>query len=248
MNQNNVRLATELISKLPNSIANTLIDFFTKNVSIAVWDDKLLGLSERPIKTIIDIGANQGQAIQKFSKIFPNAIIYAFEPLEVPFKKLKNIAQTNPRIRPYNSALGDTEKTLTFFDYEKSNVSSSFLRVTPTTVKDYPIMKCQKEIQVKQLTLDAFFKESLDSLQKEILVKIDVQGYENNVIKGGAKTLEQASACIVEISIDYFYEKQTTFKEVFLLLDRLGFNYIGNIDQVKAENGRVKYFDAVFSK
>lgn len=229
-------------------MADFLVDIFTRNVSIKTWDDKLLGLKEEPIKTVIDIGANKGQSTQKLANIFPNSTIYAFEPLAEPFKKLKDLANLNPQIIPYNLALGDTVEKLPFFLHEKSSQSSSFLKITKKCQNDYPILKYQKPIEIQQLTLDGFFEGLSNPLEKEILVKLDVQGYEKKVIKGGSEVLKQASACIVEISVDPVYENQSTFKEVFELLDRLNFNFVGNIHQVKAQTGRIKYFDAVFIK
>lgn len=248
MKQDNIRLVTDLISKLPNSLANSLINFFTTNVSIDIWDDKLLGLKEKPIKTIIDVGANIGQSTKKFAKIFPKATIHAFEPLQEPFLKLEQLSKQNFHIISYNFALGDEEKKLTFFDHEKCTVSSSFLKTTQETKEDFPILKHQKEIIVEQLTLDGCFEKKLNSLESEILIKLDVQGYEKNVIKGGLKTFKRANACIIEISVDNVYEGQSTFKDIFVLLDSLGYKFVGNIDQVKGEDGRIKYFDSVFVK
>ena len=38
---------------------------------------------------IFDIGANKGQSIERFKKIFPNCIIHAFEPIKYEFESLK---------------------------------------------------------------------------------------------------------------------------------------------------------------
>jgi tRNA G46 methylase TrmB len=62
------------------------------------------------IKTIIDIGANEGQFIDKISKILPDANIYSFEPLKDSFVKLKKNTRNNKNITAYNFALGDEEK------------------------------------------------------------------------------------------------------------------------------------------
>ena len=41
---------------------------------------------------VFDVGANKGQSVQFFKSIYPKAKIYAFEPSEITFRKLKKVA------------------------------------------------------------------------------------------------------------------------------------------------------------
>jgi len=47
---------------------------------------------DRPIKTVLDIGANVGESIERFRRIWPEAKIYSFEPRAVAFEKLFDAA------------------------------------------------------------------------------------------------------------------------------------------------------------
>ena len=85
-------------------------------------------------------------------------------------------------------------------------------------------------------------------MNHEILIKLDVQGYEDRVIKGGEETFKKAKACIVEVNLYKLYEGQTNFKEIVELLYNSGFRYAGNLDQAFDNDGRVIYIDAVFIK
>lgn len=243
-----MELVSIIFSKLPYSTSNKLIDFFVQNVSIKKWDNRLLGLSKLPIKTIIDVGANQGQSSKKFARIFPQSIIYAFEPLEYSFKNLKRAVQDNHNIVPFNLALGEREAIVEFYEHMYFSQSSSVLKTTKSCDENYPILKDKKIINVQQKSLDQVINELPGFPSPEILIKLDVQGYEDRVIVGGMETFKKAIACIVEISVDLVYEGQASFKDIFELLDELKFQYVGNIDQVQSQSGNVQYFDAVFIK
>ncbi len=62
-------------------------------------------------------------------------------------------------------------------------------------------------------------------IQQPCLVKIDVQGYEDKLIRGGRQTLGRASACIVEVDVDNMYEGQAHVMTVFGALDDCGLCY-----------------------
>lgn len=209
----------------------------------------LLGLHSWPIRTVIDIGANTGQFAREISDFFPNAKLYCFEPLPEPFDALSTWAKTQQgRAVPFNLAVGETEGEVEMFLHEDHTPSSSLLATTKLTERYYPFTKEQKRIRVRQTTLDAALDEGRVALTSEILIKLDVQGYEARVIAGGHKTFAKASACILEVSLDALYEGQADFKELLLMLEELGYRYVGNLDQAYGEDGHCIYLDAVFLK
>jgi hypothetical protein len=97
---------------------------------------------------------------------------------------------------------------------------------------------------IKMATLDGVLGEA--SLKPDILIKLDTQGYEKQVIKGGLNLFRRAAACIVEANLFPLYEGQPSFTELVSLLDQLGFRYAGNLEQTYDKQGQVVYVDAVF--
>jgi hypothetical protein len=97
-------------------------------------------------------------------------------------------------------------------------------------------------------TLDGIVSELPAPLLPEVLIKLDVQGYEDRVIKGGIKTFRLSRACIVEICLDPLYEGQPTFTGICQSLHELGYRYAGNLYQTLADDGHVIFLDAVFMK
>lgn len=206
----------------------------------------LLGLRNLNIRTIIDIGANKGQFAKMISNIFPQSKIYCFEPLSEPFNALSQFAEKNNRITSYNFALGDREGDLNIFSHIEHSPSSSFLKTTNTCEQLYPMTKKQISTKVKITTLDGWRENFENPLPLDILIKCDVQGCEDRVIRGGARTFSMAKACLLEINLDCLYEGQATFKDIFLLLHNLGFKYAGNVEQHYAQDGHTIFIEAVF--
>jgi len=107
-------------------------------------------------------------------------------------------------------------------------------------------MKEQKEtIDVRRLDTVAIGLP----VEDELLVKIDVQGYEDRVILGGKGVLSRASVIIVETSFASLYERQPLFGEVYSLLNGMGFRYHGSLDQtVSSLDGAILQADALFTR
>ena len=209
----------------------------------------ILGLRKLPIRTIIDVGANTGQFARYISDLFPEGDILAFEPLAGPFKELQRWAnQMGERVTVFNLAIGEEEGGFEIFNHEAHSPSSSFLKTTDVCETLYPFTKKQVSRKVKLSTLDKIIGSLSRPLVPDILIKLDVQGYEDRVVRGGRETFKMAKACILEVNLDKLYQKQTTFNDITFLLYELGYRYAGNLAQAYADDGHVIYIDAVFMK
>ena len=212
----------------------------------------LLGLRNLPIKTVIDVGANTGQFAKMISSVFPKAHIYCFEPLPEPFTKLKKWTEKNTGGRGgctvFNVALGQNEGEVEMLAHLDHSPSSSLLETTEVCETIYPFTQKQAKVKVKLTTLDKVSSQYINSFTSDTLIKLDVQGYEDRVIRGGTETFRKARACILEINLDSLYENQANFKEILSLLYELGYRYAGNLDQSYADDGHVIFIDALFLK
>lgn len=210
----------------------------------------LLGLTGLDIGTIIDVGANQGQFAQMIVEFFPRAELYCFEPLEEPFGKLSAWAQTQSgRVHCFQLALGEQEGEMEMHLHEQHTPSSSLLASTDTCHRLYPQTQTERMARIRLSTLDRALEDTLDHLPREILLKLDVQGFEDRVLRGGqVRVLSQCRAVVLEVCLDPLYEGQADFHGLAQLLHEAGFRYAGNVDQAYGENGRVVFLDAVFVK
>ena len=208
---------------------------------------KLLGLQPLGLRSVIDVGANVGQFATLAMAAFPAAQIHSFEPLPSVYQQLRAFAaeKGNGRVRAYNLALGEREGVVPMRAKTEWNLSSSLLKSTDTMHERWPNTRDETMIDVTLTTLDAFIAKEGLSLP-DLLVKLDVQGYEAQVLRGATATLRRARAVVLEVNIDPLYEGQASFRELFGILDELGYHYAGNQEQAVAADGHVIYLDAVF--
>src|SRR3974390_1034246 len=66
-------------------------------------------------KVIFDVGAHRGESLYEFTKWFPRADVYCFEPGADAYATLCERARKNPRVTCVNAALGDTVGEGTLF-------------------------------------------------------------------------------------------------------------------------------------
>jgi len=238
-----MNIVTDWVKQIANKFGFDIIR--TKNKPAVT----LLGLRTLPINTIIDVGANVGQFAKYAMNRFPQAKIYCFEPLPEPYEKLRSWADhRGGGVTVFNMAIGEKTGSADMFYYLEQSPSSSFLEATKLANMLYPATEHRERISVDMMTLDEAVHTKNMELDGDILIKLDVQGFEDRVIKGGQLTFQKAKACILEVCLDSLYEKQAGFKDLLFLMDELGYHYCGNLDQAYGEDGHCIFFDAVFMK
>jgi FkbM family methyltransferase len=139
---------------------------------------------------IVDVGANKGQSIDFYLKVYPDAQIYSFEPNPELFEKLQkkyglsnqvylfNLGISNISGRLIlNKAVLDETSTFEALNFESSylNRKSKILGVSKTEI-------IESRIEVGVITLSEFFH--LNHLKHVNILKIDTEGHEVNVLKG----------------------------------------------------------------
>ncbi len=205
----------------------------------------LAGLGGLDFRTIIDIGANTGQFARDIRARFPTARIYCFEPVPQAFAMLEAWAAADGRAEAVQLALGDEPGRVEMFVHTNATTSSSLLPTTSRSHELYPTTVKQTTVSVAVQRLDDWARLSGADLARA-LVKIDVQGYEANVLRGGPNVLAKAKAVIIEVNIEGLYEGQGRFRDLVQLLDAAGLKYAGNLSQACAADGRIVFVDAVF--
>ncbi len=197
------------------------------------------------IETILDVGANVGQFATLAHAVFPSARIFSFEPLPDCFEQLKLRLPKNSQA--FNMALGDRNAEIDFYR-ASSSPSSSFLRMNALHIETFPESREGQEaspIKVKVGKLDEIARDL--ELADNILLKLDVQGYEDRVISGGAETLKRVAVALVETSFLPIYDGQVLFADVHELLFAAGFIFQGNLNQqFHPVDGRIVVADSIF--
>jgi FkbM family methyltransferase len=201
-------------------------------------------LQERNIATVLDIGANIGQFAQFINKILPHARIHSFEPLQDQYRQLEQLRQMIPLLQCYPFAVGSENNEMEINANEFS-ASSSLLPMTELHTSAFPFTKHTAAQKVQVRTLDSMMTEIKP--EKNIMLKIDVQGFELEVLKGSGSLLHLVDVILVETSFQELYRGQPLFNDIYQFLLSKNFSYHGSFDQIFMRmNGEVLQADAIF--
>lgn len=177
-------------------------------------------VQNKTITTIFDVGANIGQTSLFLNKHFPQAEIFAFEPISETFEKLKNNTYRLNNIKCLNYALGSQESEKVIHIRENSELN---------TLVEYnqPLSDVQGTEKIKITTIDKIANKN--QIQKIDLLKIDVQGYELEVIHGAEFYIKNNLINFIysEIDFDKNNNECQYFDELNYFLSRHGFRLSG---------------------
>ncbi|RPJ77658.1 MAG: FkbM family methyltransferase [Alphaproteobacteria bacterium] len=197
------------------------------------------------IKTVFDIGANTGQFARLIHEVLPDAFIYSFEPLEECYQKLKTKEREIANFKAFNIALGDTDGEIEFYRNEFPP-SSSILPMADLHKQNYPFTDKEYLLKVKVARLDDIARDLVN--KDNLLIKIDVQGYEDKVIAGGTELIKKAKILIIETSFLPLYVGQPLFENIYDSL-RENFRYMGALSQSRnLIDGSILQEDSIFMR
>ncbi len=187
-------------------------------------ETKVLWLKRLGIRTIIDVGASKGNFSFEFHGLFPDAHIFAFEPLHDCFQLTINKMQGIPNFTAYNIALSDSRGEQEIYRSSYSG-ASSLIPMAPLQKELFPVTAGQTREKIKTDTLDAVLGSV--KLEEPMLIKLDVQGTEDVVIRGGRSLFRRAKIVITETSFQKLYEHQPLFNDICKQLEELEYRYVG---------------------
>lgn len=163
----------------------------------------------RPGDVVVDVGANFGlTALAAFSVVGSSGQVHAFEPHPRIFSFLVGNIELNGAervITPYNLAIGDREGAVLITDERADDQNS----VSPDGTG----------LPVPMSTLD----RAASTLPQIALLKIDVEGYEQFVLRGATDTLTRTACVYFESSAENFAQHGYSLGDIIEMLARHGF-------------------------
>jgi FkbM family methyltransferase len=202
-------------------------------------------LAQRNYSTILDAGANKGQ-FSLIARLFnPNARIEAFEPLDDQADIFDNVFALDEAVTLHRYALGSAEGE-TDINISNSPDSSSLLPISELQTQHFPGTQraASTTIQVKRLDCCLTGAE----LGANPLLKIDVQGFELELLMGATELLPHIQTVYVECSFIELYEGQALASEVIEFLREHGFSLRGFYNPQYDAGGAAIQADLAFSR
>lgn len=177
-------------------------------------------LAEIGCDFILDVGGNRGQFSLISRLLKPDTPIIAFEPIPTEAEVFCRVTSGFKNIQLHQTALGE-QCGEAEIHLSRSADSSSLL---PIGEKQKSLFKNTDEVGTLKVPI-----KRLDDFQSEwenysqILLKIDVQGFELSVLKGAVETLKHCAYVYVECSETELYVGQAIFKDVLAFLEQHSF-------------------------
>lgn len=200
-----------------------------------------------PLQILIDVGANEGE----FSKSFYSFIKYDKVILIEPNKSLNTIIDKKFKGINYsiiNKALSNTKGDQTYYYHEDSQMNS----LIPSDEIKLQIEFGDKEITseiVNTSTLDEVMAPNFNKNTKErVFLKLDTQGNEIDILKGGSEVLNISTYCLIEYMANSPYERENKLEDLMNLMQNAGFKCLGPVYLKKRRNFEIGAVNYLFIK
>ena len=177
--------------------------------------------------TILEIGAlqlkNSKEPFYQLLEYFPSSEIIGFEIEKELCDKMNSKASKG--IKYYSCALGEKNEKKRLYN-TKNPMCTSLYKPNEKLIRLYnnlDVAYLKNETEVETIALDTFIKKN--NIDEIDLIKIDVQGAELDIFKGGKNTLQNVLKIICEVEFISIYENQPLFGDVSNFLTKHDFMF-----------------------
>lgn len=169
-------------------------------------DQIIEDIFKNKVINIFDVGANIGQSIDRFKKIFDeNANIYAFEPQKNCYDQLLNKFGNYNKVKAFNVLVSNECEDIVFnISSNKNNTQSSVYEYENTKYTQVNNLKMVKKEIIKKeriIKLDDFCNKY--KINQIDFLKIDTQGSEVDVLKSAEQLILNKKIKILEIEMNF---------------------------------------------
>jgi FkbM family methyltransferase len=187
-----------------------------------LYTEAFLKAAMRPGDTALDVGANMGMVTLLMSSLVgPNGRVFAFEPNPMEAARIKELIELNnlTNVHLHPMALGDQECEMTLRVIGDWSISGTLGQVSG---KDEAEVSHSFNIPVRRAdTL-------LPDVAGNVLIKIDVEGFECSVLRGMAGLIDRAKpALITEVEPELLPRGGGSVEELFSMLQSRGYRAYG---------------------
>ena len=213
-----------------------------------VFHQVLAGVEHRRILTaelgtVVDVGANRGQFTLAARRWAHKANVIAFEPLAEAADRFRNLFYKDSKVTIFQTAIGP-ERCEMDMHVAGMDDSSSLLPITKLQEKLYPGTGEIKRNTVKVQRLSDSI--SLNEINAPAMLKIDVQGYELEALRGCEKMLDRFSYVYAECSFIELYSGQALVDDIIAWLRERGWCLSGIYNMTYNHKGKSVQADFLF--
>jgi FkbM family methyltransferase len=186
--------------------------------------------------SVIDVGANRGNWMIETRRVFPSARFFLVDADPANAATLDQICSSTPRSQFFIALLGaESREEVRFY---QMGTGSSVLAERSSTQRN--------ELKLRMSTLDDLVAAEVNS---PMLLKLDVQGYELEVLRGARKILAEAEVVVIECSLIQYNDGAPLFAEVVSFMSERGFLVYDFCGHMRRESdGALFQIDVIFAR
>lgn len=194
---------------------------------------------------IIDVGGANGGTSVYFANAFPGHQVYCIEPNPRMLPYLKAVESKHKSVTVKPLALGSTRAEavlhVTANDLSSSLNELNLDELEQTDSEFQAKLREEQQIQVRVSTLDEEFRD----FPGVLLIKLDTQGTEIEILKGGVGTLRKTRFILTEMNNHLLYKNTCQYYEVDEFLRSRSFKLTDIIVTYRGDEGVTEY-DALY--
>jgi FkbM family methyltransferase len=177
------------------------------------------------VNRVVDVGANHGDFSLAASVLYPMAQVWLVEPLPTLQAELeRRCARRNGRWRLESCALGSQTGSATLYVDPNADAIGSLAGFSNEYLKVNPQVKVGQTFACQVRTLDDLCVER--GIETIDLLKIDVEGFEFETLRGGTRMLRATNALIIELSLVRRADGLRALSEMLELLFSAGLHLV----------------------
>ena len=227
-----------------NPLARSAREFFSRVSSSldSPFPSIVQNLKDSNVSIVFDVGANVGQFGLDIRRRGFDGLIVSYEPVQKSFGFLSQTIKQHQPWKAFQLGLGEVESERLINISGNDGLSSSLLQMGSTHLENFPGSATVSQQTISISTIDKEL-EILGALPQELLLKLDVQGFEAEVLKGASQSLFKIPLCYLEVSITPLYEGEVTFLPILMELSNFGHEVVDVFRGVKTKKGQLLQLD-----
>jgi FkbM family methyltransferase len=204
-------------------------------------------LESRGVDLVLDVGASTGNYGWTIRAGGYRGRICSFEPLRAPFARLEKLAGRDPDWSCHRLALGAAQGEAEI-NVAGNSDSSSLLEMGERHARSDPASVYIGTETIELRTLDDLWDRLVDG-SEAVFLKLDVQGYELEALRGAERSLSRVAGIQAELSLVPLYEGAPEWTEVISHLQERGF-HPERLEPAFEDprTGEILQIDAVFTR
>jgi FkbM family methyltransferase len=205
-------------------------------------------LDYHQIDLVLDVGANTGQYFKFLRTAGYYGRVVSFEPLSDAYSQLVEMSKKDPKWEiATRTAIGNLEGEISI-NIASNSQSSSLLQMLDRHKEAFPESAYVGSETVKITKLD-YIATHFIAENNRIFLKIDVQGYEQQVLEGAKSILSQVEGIQLEMSLVRLYEGELLLTEMLDYMKNLGYS-LHHLSPVifDPNTGQALQLDGIFFK